>query len=425
MRERIGRLIAAGVACALVAAPALAAPTFVEQTIAAARSAIEIDPLRYEPHIELALALTRRARETANPAFYGEASRALDRAAELSPENLEAERVRIAILLGEQRFAEALERASAFNQRVPDDLAGYGFLVDANIALGRYDAAESAAQWMLDLRGQDNASLIHGAAMREVLGDHDGAVELLEKAYQRAPIDDAEERAWLLVHLAHLRLLAGRADLAAAVASDALSVFPDYPLALAELADARTAQGRNDEAVTLWRKLCDRASRAQYLYRLALALRKSGRSADAKSAFVSFERQARARTNGADNANRELVLHYAEDARRGAEALAIAQREARARQDVYTLDALAWALHANRRSAQARGAIERALAVGVRDATIFYHAAAIADRQKDRRAARGFVGESLALAPWLAEARALAKRYGLATGAAQRAINRR
>jgi len=46
MLERIGRLMAVAVGCALLASPAFAAPTFVEQKIAAAQRAIETDPLR-------------------------------------------------------------------------------------------------------------------------------------------------------------------------------------------------------------------------------------------------------------------------------------------------------------------------------------------------------------------------------------------
>jgi tetratricopeptide (TPR) repeat protein len=414
MIDRVGRALAAFVvSCSLVAAPAFAAPTLVEHKIDAAQRAIDAAPGRYEPYVDLATALVRRVRETANPAFYVEANRALDRAAELAPDNADVERVRITILLGQRRFAEALERASALNRSMPDEIAGYALLVDANLALGRYDAAENAAQWMLDLRSQNNASLIHGAKVREVLGDHDGASELFEKAYQRAPVDDAEERAWLLVQLARVRLLSGRADVAAALAADALRLFPDYPFGLAGLAEARTAQGRNEDAIALWRKLCSRSPRAEHFYRLALALRDNGRTAEARSVFASFERRARAHIADADNANRELVFYYAADPRRAAEALAIARREASMREDVYTLDALAWALHANRRDADARGAIERALAVGVRDATLFYHAAAIADRQQDRRAARGFVRDAVRLAPWSADARALGKRYGM------------
>jgi hypothetical protein len=79
----------------------------------------------------------------------------------------------------------------------------------------------------------------------------------------------------------------------------------------------------------------------------------------------------------ADNANRELIFYYANRARKPAEALRVAEMEIARRQDVYTLDAYAWALHVNNRHAEARRQIDRALAVGVVDPLILKHADAI------------------------------------------------
>ena len=58
-----------------------------------------------------------------------------------------------------------------------------------------------------------------------------------------------------------------------------------------------------------------------------------------------------------------------------------------------TLDAHAWALH--RTAARgAREAIEAALAVGIVDARLLYHAGVIADRAGDRAAARKHLDEA-------------------------------
>ena len=56
------------------------------------------------------------------------------------------------------------------------------------------------------------------------------------------------------------------------------------------------------------------------------------------------------------------------------EALRLAQHEASLRRDVFTLDALAWALHANRRTREARQTLEEALKVGVKDPRLLRHA---------------------------------------------------
>ena len=51
--------------------------------------------------------------------------------------------------------------------------------------------------------------------------------------------------------------------------------------------------------------------------------------------------------------------------------------EAARRHDVHTLDCLAWALHRNNKDSDAAVHIERALAVGVKDPQILYHAGMI------------------------------------------------
>ena len=82
-----------------------------------------------------------------------------------------------------------------------------------------------------------------------------------------------------------------------------------------------------------------------------------------------------------------------------AEALRIARIQIAKRHDVATLDAYAWALHCNGQDAEAQNQIAKALAVGIRDAAIFYHAGAIAEGLKDNLAAVRYLKASLELNP--------------------------
>ena len=61
-------------------------------------------------------------------------------------------------------------------------------------------------------------------------------------------------------------------------------------------------------------------------------------------------------------------------------AVELARRELRDRSDVFTHDALAWALSAAGRNEEARNEIAAALAEGTKDARLFFHAAVIAAR---------------------------------------------
>src|SRR5207249_2108985 len=61
-------------------------------------------------------------------------------------------------------------------------------------------------------------------------------------------------------------------------------------------------------------------------------------------------------------------------------ALRLAEAELKVRADVFTHDALAWALAASGKLAEARGQMALALAEGTQDARLFFHATIIAQR---------------------------------------------
>jgi hypothetical protein len=73
----------------------------------------------------------------------------------------------------------------------------YGFLTDANVELGNYKEAEEAAQRMLDLRPGNLPGVTRAAYLRELFGDVDGALELMNMALQSTPTTEAEDAAWI------------------------------------------------------------------------------------------------------------------------------------------------------------------------------------------------------------------------------------
>jgi len=348
-----------------------------EQSIAVAQLEIQKKPTHFSGYNHLAIALSRRARETSNVDYYAQAEDALKKSRELSPNNLEAEKIYVWLLLGRHEFPSALEAAKALNKRVPDDVLVYGFLADANAELGNYGDAEVAAQWMLNLRPGNLPGMTRAAYLRELFGDVDGAYELMEMAFEATPPTETEDRAWILSQMGHLRFIAGRTDEAETLLKQALSIFPGYHYALANLAKVRIVQKRYDEAVTLLHERYGAASHAENLYDLAEALHVAGRESEAHQDFAEFEKKSLAESARKDNSDRELIFYYADYAKDPAKALHIAEQEHAWRRDVYTLDAYAWALHLNGRNKEARQQIESALAVGVRDAKIFAHAGEI------------------------------------------------
>jgi Flp pilus assembly protein TadD len=231
----------------------------------------------------------------------------------------------------------------------------------------------------------------------------------MAQALDSTPTAETEERAWLLTQMAHLRLMTGKAAEAGTLLGEALAAFPGYHYALAALARVRASQGRHAEAASLLRQRYDEAPHPENLYDLAVALERAGSPDAARAAFFEFETKALVEAHGPDNANRELVFYYADHAKKAAEALAVARREVERRKDVHTLDAYAWALFRSGRYAEARTAMEQVLAVGIREASILYHAGAIAARLGDRAAATERLRQSLDLNP-LSEVAADARR---------------
>ncbi len=370
-----------------------------EQKIVSARRWIEKDSGSYAARNALALALARRARETADPSYYNQAEEALEASFRLSPDNFEAARMRVWLLLGKHEFARALEEAKALKARMPDDLLTYAFLADAHVELGNYAEAEEAAQWLLDLRPGNVAGLTRGAYLRELFGDIEGALEWMLMAHDQTHFNENEDRAWILTHMGHLEWSRGRLEAADEHLTQALELFPDYHYALGELSKVRLAQKRFGEAVSLLRLRYEKAPHPENLYELAEALAAAGETEKAFELFTTFERQAKAESEGLDNANRELLFFYADRASKPESAFAIGEREIGRRRDVFTRDAYAWALHRIGKSSAARVEIEGALEVGIRDARMLYHAGAICAGSGDQEAAARYFRESLALNP--------------------------
>jgi tetratricopeptide (TPR) repeat protein len=398
----------------LLAATLTPNATPAERRIAVAEAAIARDPGSVRPRVDLAMALAGRARETADPSFYEKAEEALGPVLAQTPDDYEALRARVWIRLGQHRFAEARDEAQRLQKRAPDDLLVYGFLGDANMELGDYEAAEEALQWMLNLRPGNVAGLTRGAYFRETIGQVQGALQFMVEAFDRTPVVESEDRAWILTQIAHLQLSSGGVTEAESSAQRALSLFPGYHYALAQLAAVRTAQGRHDEAAALFSERYQQAPHPENLYDVGRALERAGRKAEAKAAFAIFEQKAVAESQSDDNCNRELIAYYIAHGR-AAEGLRLAEREVGRRQDVHTLDAYAWALQANGRVSAARKTIEKALAVGTKDARVLYHAGAIAARAGDRAAARKHLDEAArvnATSEVAAEVERLRKRIG-------------
>ena len=370
-----------------------------EQRISWAEAAIKAHPDRSQPYNELAVAYAQRVRETGDPGYYVQAETALQKSFQITPANLEGQKARLMILLGRGEFAQALSLAKALNKKTPDDVWLYGFIADADIALGEYSDAEEAAQWMLDMRPGNVPGLLRGAALRRLYGDVRGAADFFSQAYQQMGPTQTEELAWTLTEMADLQLSVGDIDGADKLIYSAMQRFPGYYAALEVSARVQTARQNYSEAVDLLHQRNLKFPTAASRYALAEALERAGQAAEAVSAFTDFVAMARPLINNNDNANEELISYYLGRGRDPAQALRIAQLEIAKRHDVNTLDAYAWALCANGRYEEAKKQITTALAIGVREARMFYHAGVIAAELHDEASASRYLNQAVELNP--------------------------
>ena len=262
------------------------------------------------------------------------------------------------------KAAEALARELVAAREMAAD---WGLLGDALMEQGRLDAAVGAYQKMMDLR-PDLHAYARAAHMRWLKGDLPGAIDVMELAAHAASPNDPESGAWVFARLALYRLQAGDMTLADRDCDVALQFQKDYPAALLVRGRILMAGNKFSEAVEVLQQAARLNPLPDYEWTLAEALRAAGRTGEA----VPFEQELRQR--GGTDDPRTLALFLATRGEDAAAAIRLARAELQTRQDIFTYDALAWALQAAGQHDEAQVTMRRALAEGTQDARLALHA---------------------------------------------------
>ena len=359
---------------------ALSGETPTQQRIAAAKHQIAADAKKVQAYNELAIALLRRSRETADSAYLNEAQTALAEGLKLDATDFQLQKTQVALMLSRHDFASAKERAAGLHRRIPDDVMTYGYLAEADIALGNYSEAETNAQWMMNMRPNNTPALLIGAKLRILYGDARGAIEFLNLARSQTSPDEIEDLAWIANQIASIQIDFGQYDPAAATLDEAEQLFPHYPYTTENLARLRMGQHRFSDAVQLWMSAARVDHDPHVLFQLEEAQEAAGQTQEARATRAEFERLANAPEAASDSSKLDLILMYASNPATSPKALILAEQAMQNRQDVWTLDAYAWALYANARYQDADAAVQKALAIGIQSAQIFDHADHIAQK---------------------------------------------
>jgi tetratricopeptide (TPR) repeat protein len=358
-----------------------------------------------EPRLltRLGVAYVTRARETADPTFYAKAAGVLGRATRLAPGDADTMVARGLLELGRHDFRAALAwgtRAAKANPDLPDAL---GVVFDAQVELGRYQAAVVTAQAMVDGK-PTQGSLARVSYARELLGDPAGAVAAMVQA-AAAGGDAATDRAYVQTLIGNLHLGAGRLAPAEAAYRRALEGLPGY--GLAEVGLARVATARGDLAGAA-RRLGPVAASLPLPATVALLGDVRAALGDARGAGEQY-RLVRVieRLNQANGVEVDLELarfeadHARDTGADPARAVAMARRALAGRPTIHASDALGWALRQAGKPRQALPHARAAVRLGTRDALLWYHLAAVEADLGMTAAARRHLAEAFEISPYL------------------------
>ena len=344
-----------------------------------------------------AAAYIQKLRETGDGGYLERAGKILDGVLAEESNNYEALRLRNEIALNLHQFAAVAEESRKLAAMSPKDPRNWGTLGDALMEMGEYDKAADAYQQMTDVR-PGLSSFNRVAFYRFVTGDAQGAVAAMTNAIgagSRIP----ENLAWCLVDLGWMNFKTGKIDEAAADFGNALRVFPGYHRASAGMGQLMAAQGRVAEAIEFYRQAQAVVPLPEYAAALDALYTTSGKPAEAKKQRALVDMIDKLGQAKGETTNRNLVLLYADQDRKLDRALQLAQAELGSRRDVYTYDALAWALYKNGRLEEAEAASAKAIRLNTPEPIFYYHAGMIAAAAGKKADAKINLERALSLNP--------------------------
>lgn len=329
-----------------------------------------------------------KARVTGDLSRYLQAEAAFRRGIELRP-NDPIPAVGLAQTdLALHRFSSALERVDGIAR-----LDAVAVAVDAQIAIGRIDDAERS----LDILavGAEGAGpiLVRRAELAWMRGQVEEAKRLAEAAVN--PLDaNLARRAWYQTFAAQMAFQTGDHVRALELAEAAFGNDPESIGAQGVLARASYATGDLERAETMLGDATSPVPDPTFLDELGdvQTMRGDQDAADATYATIGVI----ATLSEASEAYDRSVARSLSD--RGVEtsrAVGIAEGELDVRRDALTLDTLAWALFRDGQIERAKEFSDEAVATGIREASVLYHAAEIAAASGDEARASELVRSAL------------------------------
>jgi tetratricopeptide (TPR) repeat protein len=178
-----------------------------------------------------------------------------------------------------------------------------------------------------------------------------------------------------------------------------LRVFDGYHLALAGLGKIRAAQGNYEDAIVYYQQAVNIIPQPDYLAALGDLYTLTGQPEQARLQYETVEYIGTLAEINQQIYNRQLANFYSDHDIHLKEALALALAELESRKDIYGYDAAAWAHYKNGNLEEAQALMKKALALGTRDARLYYHAGMIEHALGNEEAARHWLEGAMSINP--------------------------
>jgi tetratricopeptide (TPR) repeat protein len=383
-------------------------PTATLRVVKSMQSRVQRNPKDPATYSALGAAFLQRARETGDVEDFQLAEQSLQKSLDLDNADFAAEptfSAMAAVCMGEHRFSDAVTYAQNALALGSGDLSSFAIVGDANADMGEYERA-AVAYSRLDISGgtQPNNVYVRDSRtsyLKFVSGDTAGAIRLMQSAVAagteaRLP---AENLAWLYFELGEYESQAGDVAAADRAYVAALNTHPGDYRALAGLGKLRGNQGRYAEAIKLYQSAIAVVPMPIFVAELGDLYSKTGNLEEAKKQYQLVQYIGLLGHINQVLHNRDLALFYADHDIKLDESLTLAHKEFEVRHDIYTWDALAWALYKNGKYQEANDAMENALRPGARDALLFFHAGMIAGKLGQTVQARDRLQQALGINP--------------------------
>lgn len=308
----------------------------------------------HEAKIKLAECFIREARVTGEHPHYYPAAMALVKQVTSDLEKTDLSNPRnkdlmfralsheSSIELSLHHFAEAKITAQKAIELNPYNAYIYGCLVDANVELGDLKTAVEVCDKMVSIR-PDLRSYSRVSYLRELHGDLPGAIEAMDMAV-KAGYPGTEETEWARLQLGKLYEKKGKLDEAQQQFEMSLAFRPNYPFAMAELANLDIRRGKLAEAETTLKKAIEIIPEVGFYIDLAKIYKQSKRQDELQKLIPEIEQMFADDIAAGHNMSLEAANFHLEVTGDLAKAKKFAQEELAARPENQEIKKLAKAV---------------------------------------------------------------------------------